>query len=182
MDEFDKIDFEAHVGLPITDEQFEAFKLLYHSGCFTDWADFARKALSIAWQLYLPGTKCCLEEEKHRWEVIYKNHPSRRVREDVLDIYLSLYALTLWHTPRGPIFRNEYVISHILDILRDIDGVCIFEQDRYSAVELDTAALAAFCEKLPDTICHATGRTWREEMKEVENVRNSANEGVEVGR
>lgn len=161
----DKVDFEAHVGLPITYEQFEAFKLLYHSGCFTDWPDFARKALLIAERLYLPGTECCLEEEKHRWEMLYRNHPSRCVREDVLEIYSFLYSLKLWHTPRGVFFRNECVNDCMIEILKGVDGGCILQRDEY-AIELDIPALAALCAKLPDTVCHATGRTWKEEMKE----------------
>lgn len=164
--DFDRTDFEAHVGLPVTDEQFEAFELLYKSGYFTDWADFARRALSIVWRLYLPGTKCCLEEEKHRWEVMYRKHPSRCVRDEVLEIYLFLYSLSLWHTSKGVVLYNECVNDYTLKILQDIDGVCIFQRDGYSDVELNIAALAAFCKALPDMVCHATGKTWREEMEE----------------
>lgn len=178
MDEFDRIDFEAHVGLPITDEQFEAFKLLYHSGCFTDWADFAKKAQPIVDWLYLPVTDCCLGEEKYYWETIYKYHPSRRVREDALQIYTFLDTLEMWHTPKRVIFRNECVNDYMLETLQGIDGVCILQQDECSIVELDIAALVAFCKAQSDMVYYATGRTWKEE---VENVPSSANKSIEVG-
>ena len=180
MDDFDRTDFEAHVGLPVTQEQFEAFELLYRSGCFTDWPDFARRVLLIVERLYLPGTDCCLEEEKHRWEVIYKNHTSACVREEVLEIYTFLYSLRLWHTPRGAIFRNEYVTDYMLETLKDVDGGCILQVDEY-AVELDIPYLVAFCKALPDMVCHATGRTWRDEVEEVENVSSNTNQSAEVG-
>ena len=162
-EEFDRTDFEAHVGLPITEEQFEAFKLLYHSGCFTDWTEFARKAQQIVDWLYLPGTEYCLEEERGIWEIVYKHHPLRGVRQEAQEIYLFLDTLTMWHTPKGVIFRNEYVRDYIFDILQHVDGVILRQEGGCVIVELYLSVFAAFCKVLLDTVCHATGRTWREE-------------------
>ena len=166
----DKIDFEAYIGLPITEEQFDAFELLYKSGCFEYWADFARKAQLIVNCLYLPGTKCCLRNERRRWVAVCEFHPDRYVRQEAREIYMFLRDLKMWYTEKDIIFRIEYVKDHILHILQDVDGAYVQHYDGYPIyVELDIPTLAAFCEKLLDTICHATGRLWKDEMEEVDN-------------
>lgn len=162
----DKVDFEASVGLPITQEQFDAFKLLYQSGRFTNWMDFAKKAQPIVKRLHLPGTECCLEDEGRCWSIVCEFHPDIRVRREAKEIHRFLRDLKMWFTLEGTIFRNEFVGDYILHALQDIGGVCISRYGNYtSSAELDIPAVAAFCEKLPDTVCYATGRTWREEMK-----------------
>lgn len=166
--DFDKTDFEAYVGLPITEERFETFKLLYQSGCFMDWPDFLQKIQPMVDWLYLPDTECCLEYERRCWAMVSDFHPEEKVRQEAKKIYVFLRDLTMWYVSGDAFFHNECVEDYIVDILQDLDGVRIYGYGAYSSVELKILPLGVFCNTLLDLTCHTTGRPWKDEMSEVE--------------